>query len=84
MNSVTTARDLLYPLEWAFRLFIAAMLIQVVSPYRTYAFPDLANSFIFPLSYYLFVIAAAGTVVVQVWVAMKFISSRRQNVPQHQ
>lgn len=84
MNPVTTARDLLYPLEWIFRFFIAAMLIQIASPDWTYAFPDLANSFIYPLSYYLFVIGVAGAVVVQVWVAMKFIFSRGQNVPQHQ
>jgi len=84
MNPVETVRDLLYPLEWMFRFFIAAMLIQVANPNWTYALPGLANSLIYPLSYYLFVIAVAGAAVVQVWVAMKFISSRRQNVPLHQ
>lgn len=84
MNPEATARDLFYPLEWAFRFFIVAVLIRIASPDWTYALPGLANSFIYPLSYYLFVIAVAGAAVVQVWVAMKFISSRRQNVPQHQ
>lgn len=84
MNPEATARDLFYPLEWAFRFFIVAVLIRIASPDWTYAFPYLVDSVIFPLSYYLFLIAVAGAAVVQVWVALKFISSRRQNVPQHQ
>ena len=84
MDQETIIRDLLYPAEWIFRFFIAAVLIRIASPDWTYALPGLANSLIYPLSYYLFVIAVAGAAVVQVWVAMKFISSRRQDVPQYQ
>lgn len=84
MGSATTARGLLYPAEWIFRFFIVAVLIRIASPDWTYAFPYLADSIILPLSYYLFVIAAAGAFVVQVRVAMTYISSKRQNVPQHQ
>ena len=84
MNPEATPRDLFYPLEWAFRFFIVAVLIRIASPDWAYAFPYLADSVIVPLSYYLFVIAAAGAFVVQVRVVMTYISSRRQNVPQHQ
>jgi len=84
MNPVEIARDLLYPAEWIFRFFVVAMLIRIASPDWTYAFSDLANSFIYPLGYCLFAIAAAGAVVVQIWVALKFLSSRRQNVSHHQ
>lgn len=51
MNPMITARDLLYPLEWMFRIFIAAVLIRIANPDWTYALPGLANSFIYPLSY---------------------------------
>ena len=84
MNSVTTARDLLYPTEWICRFFIVAVLIRVARPDWTYASSHLANALVSPLTYYLFVIAAAGALVVQIWVGMKYISSRRHNVPLHQ
>lgn len=84
MNPGATIRDLFYPTEWMFRFFIAAMLIRIVSPQWTYMFPDLSNLFIFPLGYCLLIIAAVGTFVIQVWVGMKYISSRRHNVPLHQ
>lgn len=84
MDPMETVKDLLYPAEWIFRFAVIAVLMRIASPDWTYAFPDLANSFIFPLGYYLFTIAAAGAFVVQIWIAMKFISSRRQDVPQHQ
>jgi hypothetical protein len=84
MNPEVTPKDLLYPTEWIFRFFIAAVLIRIASPDWAYAFPYLADSVILPLSFYLLVIAAAGAFVVQVRVAMRYISSRRQNVPQHQ
>jgi len=51
MNPMITARDLLYPLEWMFRIFTADVLIRIASPDWTYALPGLANSFIYPLSY---------------------------------
>ena len=84
MNPEATARDLLYPTEWVFRFFIVAVLIRIACPDWPYALPYLADSVIFPLSYYLFVIVAAGAFVVQVRVALKFISYWRQSVPQHQ
>jgi len=84
MNPETTIRDLLYPAEWTFRFAIIAALIYIASPDWAYAFPDLANSLISPLAYCLFALAAAGAFVVQIWVALKFISARRQDVPQHQ
>lgn len=85
MNPETTLRDLLYPAEWTFRFAILAVLIYIASPDWTFAFPVLANSLISPLTYCLFTLAAAGAFVVQIWVALKFISARRQNdVPQHQ
>jgi len=84
MNPVIAARDLLYPAEWVVRLFIVAVLIRIASPDWTYALPELANSFIYPLAYCLFVLATVGAVVVQIWVALQFISSWRQNVSQHQ
>lgn len=84
MGFVTNARDLFYPAEWVFRFFIVAVLIRIASPDWTYVFPYLADSIIFPLSYYLFVIAAAGAFLVQVWIAMMYISSKRLNIPQHQ
>ena len=84
MNPEVTARDLLYPTEWVFRFFIAAMLVRIANPQWTYAFPYLVDSFIFPLGYYLLFIAAALWFAVQIWVLVKFVSSRRDNVPLHQ
>ena len=84
MNLRATSRDLLYPTEWVFRFFVAAMLIRIASPQRTYAFPYLADSFIFPLGYYLLFIGAALWFAVQMWVLMKYVSSRRENAPLHQ
>jgi len=84
MDPETTIRDLLYPAEWTFRFAILAVLIYIASPDWAYAFPDLANSLIPPLAYCVFALAAAGAFVLQVWVALKFISARRQDVPQHQ
>jgi len=84
MNPETTIRDLLYPAEWTFRFAIVAALIYIASPDWAYAFPDLANSLISPLTYCLFALAATGAFVMQIWVALKFISARRQDVPQHQ
>lgn len=84
MDDSNNWQDLLYPAEWMVRLFIVAVLIRIVSPDWTYAFPDLADSLISPLTYYLFAFAAAGAFVVQIWVVLKFISARRQDVPQHQ
>ena len=85
MPAATTARDLLYPAEWIVRFFVIAMLIQIASPGWAYALPGLAHSLIYPLGYCLFALAAAGAFVVQVRVAMQFISSRRkQDVSQDQ
>ncbi|MDN7013956.1 hypothetical protein FGW20_13200 [Methanoculleus sp. FWC-SCC3] len=84
MNPEATARNLLYPSEWIFRLFIAAMLIHIANPQWTYAFPYLADSFIFLLGYYLLFIGAALWFVVQIWVLMKYVSSRRDSTPLHQ
>lgn len=81
MNPEATARNLLYPTEWIFRLFIAAMLIRIANPQWTYAFPNLGDSFIFLLGYYLLLIAAALWFAVQIWVLMKYVSSRRDNAP---
>jgi len=84
MNQEVTVRDLLYPTEWIFRFFIAAMLVRIVSPQWTYAFPHWADTSIFPLGYYLLLITAGGAFVIQMWVLVKFVSSRRDNVPLHQ
>ena len=85
MAAAITTRDLLYPAEWIGRFFVIAMLIQIASPGWAYALPGLAHSFIYPLGYCLFALAAAGAFVVQVRVAMQFISSRRkQDVSQDQ
>ncbi len=84
MTPETTIRDLLYPTEWMFRFFIAAMLIRIASPQWAYAFPNLADGFIFPLGYCLLFTAGIGTFVIQVWVGMKYLSSRRHDVPLHQ
>lgn len=84
MNLEPTIRDLLYPAEWTFRFAIVAALIYIASPDWIFAFPDLANSLISPRTYCLFVLAAVGAFVMQIWVALKFISATRQDVPQHQ
>lgn len=84
MNPGATIRGLLYPTEWIFRFFIAAMLIRVASPQWTYAFPCLPDSFIFPLGYYLLFIGAALWFAVQIWVLMNYVSSRRDDAPLHQ
>jgi len=84
MNPEATVRDLLYPTEWVFRFFIGAMLVYIASPQWTYASPYLADSFIFPLGYYLLFIGAALWFAVQIWVLMKYVSSRRDNAPLHQ
>lgn len=81
MNPMETVRDLLYPTEWIFRFFIAAMLVYIANPQWTYAFPYLADSFIFPLGYYLLFIGAVLWFAVQIWVLMKYVSSRRDNAP---
>lgn len=70
-------RDLLYPAEWAFRFFIVAMLTRVATPFWFDVFP-------FEGIYCVFVIAGAGALVLQVWVAVKFFSSNKQeDIPQH-
>jgi len=84
MSPGATARDLLYPTEWVFRFFIAAVLVRIVSPQWDYSFPYLVNAFIFPLGYYLLVIAAVGAFVIQIRLLMKFVSSRREHAPLHQ
>lgn len=69
------ARDLLYPTEWAFRFFIIALLIRIASPYWSGDFP-------YETVYCVFVVAGAGALVIQIWLAAKFYSSRRRgNAP---
>ena len=71
-------RDLLYPAEWTFRFFIVALLIRTISPYWSDAFP-------FEATYYVFVIAGAGALVIQIWLVVKFYTSwRQENAPHPQ
>jgi len=62
-------RDLLYPSEWEFRFFIVALLIRIASPYWYGDFP-------YEAAYCVFVIAGAGAVVIQIWLALQFYTSK--------
>jgi hypothetical protein len=64
------ARDLLYPSEWAFRFFIVALLTRIASPYWSGDFP-------YEATYCVLVIAGAGALVLQIWLAVKFYASGR-------
>ena len=64
-------RDLFYPLEWTFRFFIAALLVRIITPYW-------CDGPICWVTYCALTVAGAGTLVIQVWLTVKFYTSSRE------
>lgn len=69
-------QDLLYPGEWGFRFFTASGLIWLINQ-------ELHD----PIAGVVFCVLTVGvlsTLIMQVWVGMKYFSSRRRDVSLHQ
>ena len=70
-NMTTTWRDLLYPAEWGFRFFIAAMLVALFSQFATMGFV---------LFFYLMIIGCAVCLILQLRILI-LVMTRKIHLP---